>query len=674
MVALLTNSYTRFLAVSRANAMGSTPNRLSSRLLNLDSPLSTIMLVCLVATLSYVAPRLEAALMLHPQTIWPLWPGCAILVSVLLLVRRRLWPIFIPAAFAGFVLYDLRAGVPVASIAWFIPADTVQVLIAAVSLRYCFDSVPHLNSVKSLAKYWFLAVFLAPFVAAFVSARGIPGNYWTSWRISFVSEVLAFLTLAPAIFSWAAEGREWLRKPRAYHLEAVALMAGTVLLGYITFTSSGASHSPALLYSLVPFLLWSAMRFGSLGISTSMIVIAFLSIWGLVHGRGPFTGQGSNSSMLSLQLFLVFAAAPFMVLAALGEERKQAGDALRKSEERFRLAAQAGKMYAYEWDVATDVVVRSEEHVNVLGFKDQTAPLTRRQLLTQIHPDDRALFLGSVDQLTPWSPTTHTSYRVLRPDGSVVWLEKRVRAFFDEQGKILRVIGMVADISDRKRAEQALSVMSRKLIEAQEQERARIGRELHDDITQRLAMLSVELEQLQNNPSEVRSRVQELRARTTEISDDVQALSHELHASKLGYLGAVGGIRSWCKEFGERQGIQIEFKGPAEKISLPPEIGLCLFRVLQEALHNAAKYSGVGRIEVQLREVSGEIHLIVRDLGRGFDVKAAMQGEGLGLTSMQERVRLVNGIIEIQAKPRGGTTVHVRIPLVSAPVTERATG
>jgi signal transduction histidine kinase len=107
---------------------------------------------------------------------------------------------------------------------------------------------------------------------------------------------------------------------------------------------------------------------------------------------------------------------------------------------------------------------------------------------------------------------------------------------------------------------------------------------------------------------------------------------------------------------------------------LPPEIGLCLFRVLQEALHNAAKYSGVRRIEVQLREDWNEIHLLVSDLGRGFDLETVRQGRGLGLTSMQERVRLVNGTIEIQATPRGGTTVHVRVPLMSGPVTQRAAG
>jgi integral membrane sensor domain MASE1 len=99
--------------------------------------------------------------------------------------------------------------------AWFIPADTIQVLTAAVGLRYCFEGVPRFNNINSLAEYYFFAVLLGPFAAAFVSAPGIPGNYWTSWRISFLSEVLAFITLAPAILSWFSEGPAWVQKRSA---------------------------------------------------------------------------------------------------------------------------------------------------------------------------------------------------------------------------------------------------------------------------------------------------------------------------------------------------------------------------------------------------------------------------------------------------------------------------
>ena len=258
-------------------------------------------------------------------------------------------------------------------------------------------------------------------------------------------------------------------------------------------------------------------------------------------------------------------------------------------------------------------------------------------------------------------------------ESGTIWSRWEIRPWQAADGTVGGILILTEDITSRKQMEEALSDMSRKLIESQEQERARIGRELHDDINQRLAMLSLELEQLQENPSEVQSRVQKLRNQTTELSNDVQAMSHDLHSSKLEYLGVVAGIKSWCKEFGERQRVEIDFSNDVQS-ALPFEIGRSLFRVLQEALHNATKHSGVKRIEVQLREDSGEIHLIIRDSGKGFDLEAALQGKGLGLTSMRERVRLVNGTIGIDSKPMGGTTIHVRVPFGSERGSQRAAG
>src|SRR4051794_16195383 len=220
----------------------------SDWLANLNSPVRVVALACVVATMSYVAPRLLGELMLHPLTVWPFWPGCALLVSVLLLVRQRLWPVLTVAAFAGFVVYDLQAGVSLRSIAWFIPADTVQVMIAAVGLRHFFDGVPRLNSVKHLAQYWLTAVILAPAAAAILSAFGVGTDYWSSWKVSFFSEVLAFVILPPFIFAWITEGsRQWVQKPRVHHLEGASLIGGLIVLAYITFSASGRI-SPALLY------------------------------------------------------------------------------------------------------------------------------------------------------------------------------------------------------------------------------------------------------------------------------------------------------------------------------------------------------------------------------------------------------------------------------------------
>lgn len=152
--------------------------------------------------------------------------------------------------------------------------------------------------------------------------------------------------------------------------------------------------------------------------------------------------------------------------------------------------------------------------------------------------------------------------------------------------------------------------------------------------------------------------------------EDIPPIMRFLEITFSALMGVVVGIKSWCKEFSERQRMEIDFTNEVSS-TLPFEVGLFLFRVLQEALHNAQKHSGVERIEVQLREDSGEIHLVVSDLGRGFDLETAMQGRGLGLTSMQGRVRLVNGTIEIDSKPMGGTTIHVRVPRESKHAAKR---
>lgn len=349
--------------------------------------------------------------------------------------------------------------------------------------------------------------------------------------------------------------------------------------------------------------------------------------------------------------------------------QKLADQALRASEERLRLAQQAARIGTFEWNIQTDVNTWTPELEAIYGLPPGGFGGTRAAFEQLVHVDDRARLKELLDLTLETRQPVRGEWRVAWADGSVHWVAGYGRVLLDESGEPSRVIGLNVDITERKSAEEALAQMTRKLVEAQEQERTRIGRELHDDINQRLALLAAGLECVQADPSDIRS-VQELRRQAIEISNDVQALSHELHASKLEYLGLVGGIRSWCKDFSAHQKIEVDFRSDVSTV-LPREIGLTLFRVLQEALHNAAKHSGVKHVEVQLHEESDEIRLTINDLGRGFDLHVAMEGEGLGLASMRERVRLINGRISIESKPRVGTKVYVRVPLDFEQASER---
>lgn len=642
---------------------------------NLDSPLHTAILLCFVASLSYLTARLGGSLVLRPQMLWALWPGCAFLVAVLLLAPRTLWPILLAAGLAGFVVYDAQAGLALRPTVILLLSDAVEILIAALGVSYFFSGPVSLNSVRSLTRYSLFAVVLGPLAAAFIATTAFSGDYWIRWRIGFFTEALALLTVTPAILSWASVVRTWARKPREFYLEATALIAGLGILAYVAFAAPKQISSPVLLYSLLPFLLWSALRFGLAGISTSMILVALLSIWGAVHGRGPFTTSEPVTNVMSLQLFLFFTAATFMLLAVLMEEQKRSEGAFRESEKRFRLVADTAP--ALIWMAGPDKLCTY--------FNKPWLDFTGRSMASQlgngwtegVHPEDLQNCMNTYIRSFDGRQEFRMEYRLRRYDGDYRWVVDIGVPRFEQDRSFIGYIGIGIDITERRHAEEALTHVNRRLIEAQEKERTRIGRDLHDDIGQRLALLAVELEQLHQDPPnlpQVRYRIRELHQQTSEIATDIQSLSHELHSAKLQYLGIAAAMGGFCREFGQQQKAEVDFNTHDLPNHLSPDISLCLFRVLQEALHNSAKHSGARHFEVRLWGTSDAIRMTISDSGVGFDREAARQGPGLGLISMEERLKLLDGTLSIETQPAKGTAVQISVPLSPGSNSIRAVG
>jgi signal transduction histidine kinase len=229
----------------------------------------------------------------------------------------------------------------------------------------------------------------------------------------------------------------------------------------------------------------------------------------------------------------------------------------------------------------------------------------------------------------------------------------------------MEAIGVALDVTNRKTTEEALRTVSGRLIQAQEEERVRIARELHDDIGQRIALLAVELKRLKENPElsgeQLQQDIEYLAQLAAATASSVQVLSRTLHSSKLEILGISAAMKSLCAEFGRQNRTPIEFVSDVA-YSLPQNISLCLYRVLQEGLHNAVKYSGAQQIFVRLHADADSVELTIRDSGTGFDLETVAVGGGLGLISMQERVHLVNGTIAIESAPGRGTTIRATIP------------
>jgi signal transduction histidine kinase len=223
------------------------------------------------------------------------------------------------------------------------------------------------------------------------------------------------------------------------------------------------------------------------------------------------------------------------------------------------------------------------------------------------------------------------------------------------------------DPAKLKLAGEALSSLSRMLMDAQERERRQIAKELHDGVGQRMALLTIELERLgQELPdaaADARIRVNELCGRVTEVWSDVDALSRRLHSSALEYLGIEAAATSFCRELSSQQDVSVDFSSDGIPQRVPGDVALGLFRVLQEAVNNAAKHAGVRQFTVALRGSQSEIQLEVADMGIGFDPAAAIGRSGLGLISMQQRVSLLNGDLLISSRPGSGTRIRARVPV-----------
>jgi signal transduction histidine kinase len=256
--------------------------------------------------------------------------------------------------------------------------------------------------------------------------------------------------------------------------------------------------------------------------------------------------------------------------------------------------------------------------------------------------------------------------QAVRSDGTKLWLTSRGEAVVDASGHPIYLRGTTQDITQRKLSEEALMAMSGRLITAQEEERTRIARELHDDLSQRMAVLQIGLEQFKQGMPDISSKAKQqlhtIAETAREVSSDIHSLSYQLHPARLELLGLVASLKGFCGEFSAQHKIDIQFLHSNIPGQIPKDVSLCLYRIAQEALQNVVKHSEAAEAEVELSGQSEEIELCISDSGRGFDVESAKRVAGLGIVSMRERLRLVGGRLSIESEPSRGTRICVRIP------------
>jgi len=631
----------------------------------------------LISVSYYLGAKIGFAFTFAARPVSTLWPPNSILLAALVLSPFRWWWWLLLAVLPAHFLIQLQSGVPVSmSLLWFI-SNSSEALLGAFCLRYLIEEPLRFDSIRQVAVFVFVAV-LAPFVSSFLDASFVvlkgwgTGSYWQIWRTRFFANVLAEIIVVPFIVMWGSARLTIYRSLSIWRwLETLALAISLSSVSVIAFNWN-LTPSKTLLYTPVPILLWAAVRFGPKGINLSLMLVVFLTIWNAVNGYGPFVSETPEENALAIQLFLILISMPLMLLAAVIQELGRSQENAQRNEYRLTMALSAAQMGTWDWHITDGVTKWSEVTKRMFGFSPGDSETTPEGFLALLHPDDRSKVNEAISRAINYGDPYESEFRVPHRDGSIRWIRGKGKVVFDQQGKPFRLIGINQDITVEKNSEEQLRESHRqvralagRLINAQETERRRISRELHDDLNQRVATLAVALSRLKlklNTQPEIVAELNKLYDQTNHLSNNIRQLSHQLHPVTLEHLGLAGALKGFIDQFETETGITTSFTARIKSKKIPFEMSVGLFRIALEALRNIARHSQAQSASVVLEEDERLLKMTVMDSGTGFDVEAK-RGSGLGLLSAGERVNLLQGTFDVVSTPAKGTVITVTIPL-----------
>lgn len=628
-----------------------------------------------VSVAYYIGAKIGFALTFKPHPVSTLWPPNSILFAALLLSPVRWWALLLLAAFPAHVLTQLNADIPLTMIlSWFV-SNCSEALIGAFIVRSIIKKPLRLDITYHVATF-IIAVLTSAFLSSFVDAAFVLLNrfgssgYWNIFRMRFFSNVLASLTLVPLIVTWARGGTPIRHAPSKRYLEAATLTACLIIVGVVSFSTSefGENTTPALLYLPLPFLLWGAIRFGPRGSSAALMAVSLFAIWGSINNLGPFASQAPEMAALSVQLFLIVAAMTLLFLAAIIRERDESSQQnraiLRANPDLVFLMSRQGVYLDYHAREPSELLVRPDLFLGK-NVRDVMPPHLVSEMLAALDKSANTEEVQVLEySLEMGNEERHYEARLIGMEGE-------------------KTLIIVRDVTDRQRASIALKESQEKLhqshtqvrsllgrlIDVQEAERRRISRELHDDLSQKIATLSVGISRLKRqlplSNSDLIAELDGLRENTNRLTDEIRRLSHQLHPAVLEHLGLVTALESYIGNFRDEEQIDVLLTAEIGDEKVPFQTSICIYRVAIEALRNVSRHSGAASAAITLKRINGSLELRVSDSGKGFDVETFRKGGGLGLVSIEERLRLLQGTCEIQSSPRNGTTLVAKVPLTN---------
>jgi PAS domain S-box-containing protein len=644
----------------------------------------------------YFGAKLGFALTFEPHPISVLWPPNSVLVAALLLTAPRTWWLLLLAALPAHWIAQMQSNVPPTMIfCWFV-SNSCEALIGAGAARLLLGQPMRFNRLRNIGVFSVCVVFLGPVLSSFLDAGFViwnkfgTGSYWEIWRIRTTSNVLAALVIPPLIISWATNVRaDLFRFSTRRHLEAALLALTLALISVLVLYQDIFGQDWLLPYLPLPFLIWAAVRFGSLGASSAIAAIGFLTIWSAAHGHGPFSDGSPEQNAFSIQIFLIVLSVPILFLGTLIEELASGEIDLRESEVRFRIVADTAPVLM--WTSGTD---KACTFINK-AWLEFTGRKLEQDLgngwTESVHPDDHEMCLQTYVTAFDARQPFNMKYRLRRYDGEYRYVTDVGVPHFGPHGTFRGYIGTCVDVTDLLQQEKALQ------------------RQRHDiDQLSRLSLLGEmtasiahELNQPLTGITSNANAAQRFIDRGNVDLDTIREILVDIGSDARRASNVIQHIRNTIKKGAAiREEIDLnklvaqvahmlqpDARAHSCKLttllskSLPPIAGdpIAIQQVLINLIKNA--FDAMGKMPLENREVkistqpNGEdtIEVSVRDAGPGISNEAEErlfeqffttkdEGIGMGLAIVRSVIESHGGKIKAENAQGGGARFHFTLP------------
>ena len=644
---------------------------------------------------------------LSDKVFAPFWPPNVILFCALLLTPKRQWWVYIAAAFPAHIVAELGVGMPMPQLLVAFATNCLVAMLNALLVQAALGEGPWFGSLKRAALYILLTAIAGSAVAALGGAfvpilgGGSVHSYFVFWEQWYLSNALGFLTLGPIFLIWLGEGAKSLssialRPLLEGALLTIALVVACVLAFRVSSGTVSIADMPAVLYSPLPIILWSAIRFGEKGASGATLVVTVVLLWLSLNSSSLFTAGSQEANVFALQIFLASLSTPLLLLGASIDEARDAIRTTRESEERMSFAAASTNVGL--WHLEPTGRLWATDHCRSMLGVPPGAPLTRTTIMEAIHPDDRQATAESIESAAHSGEETSAEFRVVSADGHVRWFRARARSDRDKQGKPCRVSGIFLDITARKEAQHEAELQRRELahlmrVSVMGQLSGAIAHELNQPLASILSnaeAVQIMLQGQAPNLAEMGEAVSDIVSadeRASEIIDHLRRLLRK-DEGKLGPIDfkdlVASTLRLLHSEIISRR-IKVTTNLAED---LPPVWGdgVQLQQVLLNLIMNAmdalaSAPSAQGVITVSTRRLNDDqIETAVSDLGHGLNPQAEGRafepffttkphGLGLGLSICSTIINLHGGTLQLTNNTDGGAraTFTLRIKHVVIP-------